>query len=159
MWSTLLLLFTILCATTLAETVELTEPGGEVPLGDDVTIIVADNKEGSCTFLLQLPKLCCYSNGGDCEGVDQSPKCNAGYRVNPKDGMCVLTLTNFEATDAGSYEAEGKVIVVEAEAESGGNGLTIAVIVIAVLAVLGAAIGGGVWFVNQNNGATLVPPA
>ena len=135
MWSTLLLHITILCATTLAKQVELTETGGVVPLGDDVTITVPDDNEGSCTFLLQLPKLCCYSNGGDCEGVGQSPKCNAGYRVTSKDRMCVLTLTNFEATDAGTYEAGEKVIDVEAGAGSGVVWWLVAVLVIVAILV------------------------
>ena len=137
MWSTLLLHFTILSATSLAETVELTENGGEVPLGDDVTITVADNSEGSCTFVLQHPQLCCYTvpQGGDCEGVTQSSECNAGYKVESKSRNCVLTLPSFMATDAGTYEAEGRSIVLEAEAEAGTPWWHILFYILASLAV------------------------
>ena len=120
MWSSLLCAVILLSARSSADEAALTEAGGEVKLGDDVTITVPDDNGDGCLFQLQLPQ-CCYttSGGGDCEGADQSPDCNSEATVVSKNRNCVLTLPDFKATDAGTYGAEGERITVTTGAGSG----------------------------------------
>ena len=94
--------------TTSAATA-LTKAGGEVELGEDVTITVED-KGSNCKFLMQPDEggLCCYLPGEVCNIQEQSEMCNNNFDVVNRNGQCILSLIDIQITDGGTYEAEGE---------------------------------------------------
>ena len=116
-WSLVALLFLLTTTSTSAATT-LSKTGGEVEVGEFVTITVED-KGRDCKFLLQLDQggLCCYQPGPAgssrfvgkvCDFQEQSRLCNKNFSVKKANGQCVLLLRDFQITDAGTYEAEGE---------------------------------------------------
>jgi len=83
-------------------------------LGEDATFSVSGDTKDGCRFLTQNPEesfSCCFSaqqRGDDlCDPNRQDGRCRGKdtFKVEEREGSCVILLKKFNVTDVGSYHA------------------------------------------------------